>query len=115
MTAEVDAWFEEDEHPQKEAMQLVREIIMSDGRMSETIKWKSQTFMYGGNLASFNPRTKAHVSLMFHTGASIPASTCCWKAEATRPDTPSSTVVEDVESKRSDLLAVVEASCQSRV
>ena len=23
-------------------------------------------------MASFNPRTKAHVSLMFHTGASIP-------------------------------------------
>ena len=69
---EVDAWFAEFEHPLKEAMQRVRELILTDERMTETIKWKSPTFMYEGNMASFNPRTKAHVSLMFHTGASIP-------------------------------------------
>ena len=40
--------------------------------MIEMIKWKLPTFMYEGNMASFNPRTKSHVSLMFHTGASIP-------------------------------------------
>jgi hypothetical protein len=69
---EVDAWFAEYEHPVKDAMLAVRRIVLSDGRMSETIKWQSPTFMYKGNLASFNPRTKAHVSLMFHTGAAIP-------------------------------------------
>ena len=34
--------------------------------------WKSPTFTYQGNLASFKPRTKQQVSLMFHTGAEIP-------------------------------------------
>ncbi len=28
--------------------------------------------MYKGNIASFNPRSTKHASLMFHTGASIP-------------------------------------------
>jgi uncharacterized protein YdhG (YjbR/CyaY superfamily) len=40
--------------------------------MDESIKWKTPTFAYRGNLVSFNPRSKAHVSLLFHTGASIP-------------------------------------------
>ena len=74
MSAEVDEWLDQYEHPLKDAMELLRHIIMSDERISETIKWKSPTFMYEGNLASFNPRTKAHVSLMFHTGASIPGN-----------------------------------------
>jgi hypothetical protein len=55
-------------------MQRVRSIILEDDRMTESIKWKSPTFMHEGNMASFNPRTKAHVSLMFHTGASLPGN-----------------------------------------
>jgi hypothetical protein len=71
--AEVDAFLEELDHPLQDVMQAVRVAILdADGRMSETIKWKSPTFMYEGNLASINPRAKAHVSLMFHTGADIP-------------------------------------------
>lgn len=58
-------------------MLRVREIVMWDGRMSETIKRQSPTFMYHGDMASFNPRTKARVSLMFHTGASIPGLAAC--------------------------------------
>lgn len=69
---EVDAWFAQYEHPVKDAMERVRIIILQDERMTETMKWKSPTFVYAGNMASFNPRTKAHVSLMFHTGAAIP-------------------------------------------
>ncbi len=69
---EVDAWFAAYQHRLKEAMLRVREIVLEDPRMTEAVKWKSPTFVYRGNLASFNPRTKAHVSLMFHTGAAIP-------------------------------------------
>jgi len=69
---EVDAWFAEYENPLKDAMLRVREIILEEPRMSESIKWKTPTFSYRGNLASFNPRSKANVSLLFHNGASIP-------------------------------------------
>jgi hypothetical protein len=70
--ADVDAWFAEFEHPLKDAMLRVREIILEEPRIDESIKWKTPTFSYRGNLASFNPRSKAHVSVLFHTGASIP-------------------------------------------
>jgi hypothetical protein len=40
--------------------------------MTESIKWQSPTFEYRGNLASIDPKAKKHVSVLFHTGASIP-------------------------------------------
>ena len=69
---EVDTWFAEYQSPLKDAMLRVREIILEEPQMTESIKWKTPTFSYRGNLASFNPRSKAHVSLLFHNGASIP-------------------------------------------
>jgi hypothetical protein len=69
----VDEWFAGYDNPLKEVLLHMRQAILgADGRIEETIKWKSPTFMYKGNIASFNPRAKRHASLMFHTGASIP-------------------------------------------
>ena len=73
---EVDAWFETYDNPQRDLVQAVRQTILdADPRMRETIKWKAPTFMYKGNLASFYPRSTQHVSLMFHTGATLPDPT----------------------------------------
>jgi len=73
--SEVDQWFASYDNPQKEVLLFLRRAILaSDRRIGECIKWKSPTFTYKGNIASFNPRTKSHASLMFHTGASIPGS-----------------------------------------
>ena len=110
----MDAWFEEYEHPAKDAMLLVRALILADERMGETIKWKSPTFVFGGNMASFNPRTKSHVSLMFHTGASIPGDhprlqggggTARYMTFADRAE---------VEEAADEIRAVVSAWCDSR-
>jgi len=69
----VDAWFEKYDNPQKDLVQAVRQVILdTDTRVSEAIKWQAPTFMYRGNIASFYPKTTTHVSLMFHTGASLP-------------------------------------------
>ncbi len=71
----VDEWFASYENPHKDAMQLVRTIILeTDPRVDETIKWQTPTFTYEGNIASFNSRSKGHVSLLFHTGAAIPGT-----------------------------------------
>lgn len=113
-THEVDAWFEEYDHPAKDAMLRVREIILADDRMTETIKWKSPTFMYEGNMASFNPRTKAHVSLMFHTGASIPGSHPRLEGGGDTARYMKFTDLDDVEDAREEIEAVVRAWCESR-
>lgn len=113
-TPEVDAWFEEYDHPAKDAMLRVREIILADDRMTETIKWKSPTFMYEGNMASFNPRTKAHVSLMFHTGASIPGTHPRLEGGGDTARYMKFTDLDDVEDAREEIEAVVRAWCESR-
>jgi hypothetical protein len=70
---EVDAWFDAYDNPQKDLVEAVRSVVLgADPRVSEAIKWKAPTFMFKGNIASFYPKTKTHVSLMFHTGASLP-------------------------------------------
>ena len=70
---EVDAWFGDLDHPLKGAMLHVRKVILAtDRRLDETIKWKSPTFEFKGNMASIDPRSKKHVSLMFHQGAKLP-------------------------------------------
>lgn len=70
---EVVAWFETLEHPLKDVMLSVRKIMLeADHRLTETIKWKSPTFMFEGNLASIDPKAKKHVSVLFHRGAEIP-------------------------------------------
>ena len=111
---EVDAWFSEYEHPLHQAMQRVREIILSDSRMTETIKWKSPTFMYKGNMASFNPRTKAHVSLMFHTGASIPGNHPRLEGGGDTARYIKFADSDDVAAAEQELLAIVAAWCASR-
>jgi hypothetical protein len=69
---EVDRWFDERDHPLDEAMRRAREIILSaDERVTESIKWKTPTFAYKGNIVSFAP-AKTQVSPMFHRGAEIP-------------------------------------------
>ncbi len=111
---EVDGWFAEYEHPAKEAMLRAREIILEDDRISEGIKWRSPTFMYEGNLASFNPRTKAHVSLMFHTGASIPGSHPRLEGGGDTARYMKFADLAEVESAADDLRAIVRAWCDSR-
>jgi hypothetical protein len=93
-------------------MQKVRAIILkADTRMTECIKWSSPTFMYQGNLASFNPSAKRHVSLMFHTGAKIPGKHPCLEGGGDTARYMTFADVADVGSKKAALEAVVESWC----
>jgi hypothetical protein len=111
---EVDAWFENYDNPMKEVVLAVRSIILEDDRITETIKWKSPTFVYEGNMASFNPRSKKHASLMFHTGASIPGVHARLGGGGDTARYMTFTDLADVEEARDEILAVVDAWCSSR-
>jgi hypothetical protein len=109
---EVDAWFEDLDHPLEAEMLRVREIILgADPRITETIKWKTPTFMYEGNIASFNPRAKAHVSLLFHTGASIPGTHPLLAGGGDTARYATFEDVEDIRAKEADLVKVIRAWC----
>lgn len=109
---EVEQWLAGYDRPLKPVMQAVRDIIIAaDARIDEGIKGQSPTFTFNGNLASFNPRSKKHVSLMFHAGAMIPGAHP--KLEGTGdsarfmnfPDLPA------VQAAKRDLVRVVRAWC----
>jgi hypothetical protein len=73
--SEVEKWFDRYDNPMRDVVLAARKALLAaDVRIEETIKWQAPTFTYKGNLASFNPRSKKHASLMFHTGAQIPGS-----------------------------------------
>ena len=70
---DVDQWFDHADHPLDAALRRARDIVLgADGRVTESIKWKTPTVAYRGNIASFNP-SKHVVSIMFRAW-------CDWKA-----------------------------------
>jgi hypothetical protein len=95
-------------------MQYVRSVILEESRITEAVKWSSPTFMYQGNMASFNPRTRAHVSLMFHTGASIPGTHPRLVGGGETARSMRFEDRDDAVAAAPDLRAVVAAWCDSR-
>ena len=114
VAAEVDEWFEAYESPMKATMLRVREIILEDARMAETIKWKTPTFVYRGNMASFNPRAKRHVSVLFHTGAAIPGEHARLTGGGDTARYMTFADLADVEAAADEIRAVTTAWCDSR-
>jgi hypothetical protein len=112
---EVDGWFERYDNPMKAAVQRTREILLgADPRLGETIKWSAPTFTYQGNLATFQPRATQVVSLIFHSGASIPGEHPLLQGEG---DTGRHVRLHDlaaVERARPELEAIVRAWCDAR-
>ena len=60
------------DHPLKDAMEKIREIILaSDNTITEQIKWKGPSFCYNGDdRVTFNVRDGS-VLLIFHRGAKV--------------------------------------------
>ena len=68
----VDTFINDLDNPLKKLWQDIRTIILkTDSKIEEDIKWGAPTFIYKGNIATFNPRAKKFVNLTFHTGALI--------------------------------------------
>ena len=109
---EVDGWFADLEHTHKDAMLRVRDIVLNaDPRMTESVKWSTPTFSFGGNLASFQPRAKKFVSLMFHHGSEIPGDHPSLEGDAALARVMRFDDLDDVDARAKGLEAVVRAWC----
>jgi hypothetical protein len=96
-------------------MRAVREVILdADARVTEAIKWQTPTFMYRGNIASFNPGAKAHVSVLFHRGAEIPGDHPLLEGGGDVARYARFDSLEDVAAKREALTAVIRDWCAAR-
>lgn len=107
---EVDAFMAKLDNPMKAEMERVREIILStDDRITEDIKWSAPNFMYKGNIATFNPRAKKLVNLLFHKGAEIPGKHSVLEGDGKEARSGRFHSMEDVEAKKEGLENVVKA------
>lgn len=108
----VDEWFRTLDHPLKGAMLAVRRVILgSDPRITESVKWSTPTFEFRGNLASFQPKAKQFVSLLFHRGAEIPGDHPRLEGDAPLARVMRFRDEAEVETYRSALEAVTRAWC----
>jgi hypothetical protein len=93
----------------------VRQVVLrADRRISETIKWQAPTFFYRGNLASFYPKSKAHVSLMFHVGATIPGDFPSLEGTGDTSRVMKFIDAADLVAKTPELRRLVKAWCDQR-
>ncbi|MBZ5856151.1 DUF1801 domain-containing protein [Flavihumibacter profundi] len=80
----VDAFLETLNHPLKDAVELLRRIILNAGKeIGEEIKWNAPAFFYTGKMKPFNPKEykrqfivfnllkKDCIRLVFPTGAKL--------------------------------------------
>ena len=112
---DVDAWLNGYDNPLKPLVERAREIVLgADDRIGETIKWSTPTFVYKGNLASFQPRAKQFVSLLFHTGASIPGEHPLLEGGGDTARYARLRDEEEIEARRGELEAIVRAWCDAR-
>jgi hypothetical protein len=108
---DVDRWLDESKHPLEATMRRAREIILAaDDRVTESIKWKTPTFAYKGNIASFNP-SKNLVSIMFHRGAEIPGDHPRLEGDGKLVRTMRFADSDQLEAGRADLEAAIRAWC----
>jgi hypothetical protein len=112
---EVTAWLADLEHPLKEVLLAVRATFLdADYHITETIKWKSPTFMYEGNLASIDPKVKKHVAALFHRGAEIPGEHPILEGDSKVARYARFPDMASVDSGRAGLIAVTRAWCDAR-
>ena len=112
MASDVDEWLAGYDNPMADVVQAVRTLILdADDRIEECIKWRSPTFTFKGNIASFNPRSKKHASLMFHTGAHIPGAHPALEGGGDTARYMTFADLDDVDAKADDLRAVLAAWC----
>jgi hypothetical protein len=107
----VDRWLDTADGPVAEMMRRAREIILgADGRVTESIKWKTPTFAYKGNIASFNP-SKHLLSIMFHRGAEIPGAHPRLEGDGRLVRTMRFADPDQLEAGRAELETVIRAWC----
>jgi uncharacterized protein YdhG (YjbR/CyaY superfamily) len=112
---EVEAWFARYENPMKDVVLRMREIVLgADARIEECIKWQAPTFIFGGNLASFFPKSKQHASLMFHTGAQIPGDHPRLEGRGNTSRVMKIGTVAEANAAKRDLERIVRAWCEWR-
>lgn len=64
------------DHPLREELAVLRDTILKvHPGITEEVKWGGPSFYYKGDIATFSPRVKDTVTLVFHEAEGLPAGT----------------------------------------
>ena len=100
-TEKVNQYMTNLNNPLKNEMEAVRKIILeTSDKMTEDIKWGAPTFIYKGNMATFNPRAKKFINLTFHKGAIINDETGLLEGDGKEARVARFYNMEDIEKKK---------------
>jgi hypothetical protein len=97
-------------NPKKDVIAAVRDVILSDDRVSEDIKYRAPAFLYGGIMAYFHWSAKEFASLIFPFGSRIPGRFELLAGEGLQRMIRFADVGV-VQSSRDELLDIVDAWC----
>ncbi|MDL9980061.1 DUF1801 domain-containing protein [Microbacterium sp. ASV49] len=112
---EVEAWLAAYDNPRRDLVAQVREVVLSaDPEVTESIKWQAPTFMFRGNIASFFPKSKKTVTLMFHQGATIADPDGLLEGDGAVSRVARFADADDLERKRAALQAIIRAWIDER-
>jgi hypothetical protein len=70
--SDIDEWLTGTTNPKREVIAAVRQVVMTDGRLDEAVKYRAPAFLYGGIMAYFHWSAKDFASLIFPRGSEIP-------------------------------------------
>ncbi|MBX7195722.1 MAG: DUF1801 domain-containing protein [Sandaracinaceae bacterium] len=112
----VEHWFRGYESPMKAVVLAMREILLAaDPRLEEQLKWQSPTFVLGGHLASFFPRSREHARLMFPLGSTIPGDFPSLEVSGATSRVLRVRTLAEVEALRDELTEIVRAWARARL
>ncbi len=112
-TRDVDTWMAQTNNPKRDVIAALRQVITSDDRIEEAIKYRAPAFLYNGILAYFHWAAKDHASLIFPGGSEIPADFALLEGTGIQRTARFATV-DEVHNAADDLLDIVELWCSIR-
>jgi len=109
MDSAVAEWFDQTENPLKLVIRAVRDVIMEDPDIEETVKYRAPAFEYEGIVCYFNWSAKKRVSLIFPDGRRIPGDFPMLEDGSNIQRMMYFDDVDDVAAKKADLQDILAA------
>jgi hypothetical protein len=107
-TQSVDGFMKNLKHPLKAEIEALRTIIKSVNKnITEEIKWAAPSFSYYDYIATFNPRDKKRVHLVFHNPLIEGVKSKLLEGDYRGRRMAYFADMKDVKSKKSELIKVI--------
>jgi len=110
----VDEFLAKLDHPLKKELAVLRDTIMKvNPEITEDVKWGGPSFYYKGDIATFSPRVKDAVTLVFHQAEGLPPGDVLEPAPKGKAYAKFKSMAE-VEAKRKGLQEIIKQWIKAR-